>query len=161
MVCIATAEVDEGGSNVEGEHMIAHHTRSGFRNSCTERHSMQSIIGLAVINRGPQRFFVSYISTAAMVGMSLIYVLFVITQIMGCWWWYLAQVQGIENSWATSTSYKFGPLDQASPIVQWFTSVYFAFSGLVTAMYGDVVATTVPEMFTILVIDLLTLWWWA
>lgn len=77
------------------------------------------------------------------------------------WWWYLAEVEGINNAWPTSTNYKFGSLDTADSIVQWTTAMYFAFSGLVTAMYGDVVATTIPEMYTILVIDLLTLWWWA
>ena len=69
-----------------------------------------------------------------------------------------AEVQGVSNSWASSTQYKFGPLESASDPVRWFTSVYFAFSGLVTAMYGDVLATTVPEMATILVTDVLTLW---
>ena len=64
---------------------------------------------------------------------------------MGCLWWFLAELEGLQNSWVAQTSFSINLLDASNP-ARYLTSLYFAITVITTVGFGDISAFTLPEM---------------
>ncbi|GAB4823709.1 hypothetical protein N2152v2_010755 [Parachlorella kessleri] len=119
---------------------------------------------LSFSTAGPVIMF--YITTATIYGLGVLWVLFVIVNALGCFLWWLAELEGLENSWVsgpyiTQPQLHQGLLSEATTPTKWLYSAYWALSAVTTAVYGDAVPTTVPEIITIMVYDFFSVFWWS
>ncbi|KAL4420936.1 hypothetical protein ABPG77_001419 [Micractinium sp. CCAP 211/92] len=120
----------------------------------------------AALSCGPGgSIFLFELTSAGMYGLTVLWALAVIVNLLGCFWWWLAEVEGISNSWVEGpyvpTQLHFGDLATASAPVRWLYSSYFALSTVTTAVYGDVICTTVPEIVVVMLYDFFSVFWWA
>ncbi|PRW59660.1 cyclic nucleotide-binding [Chlorella sorokiniana] len=82
--------------------------------------------------------FMFELTTAGMYGLCVVWILALLTNLLGCFWLWLAEMQGVPNS-----------------------CCYFALSTITTAVYGDVICTTVPEIAVVMLYDCFSVFWWA
>jgi hypothetical protein len=69
----------------------------------------------------------------------------VLINLLGCIWWFVAVLEGLENSWVAYAGVNF-ELEDAADVSQYVTSVYFAMTVLTTVGFGDITPQTVAEM---------------
>jgi len=74
----------------------------------------------------------------------------VLINLLGCIWWFVAVLEGLENSWVVSAGVNF-ELEDASDVSKYVTSVYFAMTVLTTVGFGDITPQTVAEMIVTIV----------
>lgn len=70
----------------------------------------------------------------------------ILINLMGCVWWWLAQVQGIENSWAAYIAKPLLDLEDGTDATRYVVSVYFAMTVVTTIGFGDITPQTAPEV---------------
>ncbi|KAL4447902.1 hypothetical protein ABPG75_005121 [Micractinium tetrahymenae] len=92
------------------------------------------------LSRGAQRF----ISTAGLYLINLVLALSILVNLLGCIWWFIAELEGLENSWASAAQLKTSLLDATHP-AQWAASIYFAMTTMTTVGYGDITPQTPAE----------------
>ena len=54
-----------------------------------------------------------------------IYTVLLMLNLLGCMWWYLARVEGLENSWAVTLTNKDYDLLTADNVSRWLSALYF------------------------------------
>lgn len=71
--------------------------------------------------------------------------------LMGCLWWWIAEVQGLQDSWVATTD-KIGiDLFDAQAVQKWLVSIYFATTTITTIGYGDITPQTTMEVLVAIV----------
>lgn len=84
-------------------------------------------------------------NTATMYLLNILFTMLVLINLLGCIWWFVAVLEGLENSWVVYAGVNF-ELEDASDVSQYITSVYFAMTVLTTVGFGDITPQTVAEM---------------
>jgi hypothetical protein len=105
-----------------------------------------SIFGTSVLSTPFSRVVFRRLNTAGAFLLNMLYVLAVSVNLMGCMWWFLAELEGLESSWAAGINDLTFDLLTANDPTRYVVSVYFAITVLTTVGFGDIVPRTVAEM---------------
>lgn len=84
-------------------------------------------------------------NTATFFLLHVLFTMCVFINLLGCIWWFVAVIEGLENSWVPYAGVGFD-LETANPPAQYVTSVYFAMTVITTVGFGDITPYTVAEM---------------
>ncbi len=84
-------------------------------------------------------------NTATFFLIHVVFTMCVFINLLGCIWWFVAVIEGLENSWVPYAAVGFD-LETANPPAQYTTSVYFAMTVITTVGFGDITPYTVAEM---------------
>ena len=84
-------------------------------------------------------------NTATFFLLNVLFTMLVFINLLGCMWWFTAEMEGLENSWVAVAGVNFDVIT-ASSAAQYVTSVYFAMTVITTVGFGDITPQTVAEM---------------
>ena len=84
-------------------------------------------------------------NTATFFLINVLFTMLVFINLLGCMWWFTAEVEGLEDSWVAYAGVAFDVVN-ASSAAQYVTSVYFAMTVITTVGFGDITPQTVAEM---------------
>lgn len=84
-------------------------------------------------------------NTATFFLLHVLFTMCVFINLLGCIWWFVAVIEGFENSWVPEAAIGFD-LETANAPAQYVTSVYFAMTVITTVGFGDITPYTVAEM---------------
>lgn len=84
-------------------------------------------------------------NTATFFLLNVLFTMLVFINLLGCIWWFTAEMEGLENSWVAVAEVNFDVVNASSP-AQYVTSVYFAMTIITTVGFGDITPQTVAEM---------------
>lgn len=84
-------------------------------------------------------------NTATFFLLHVLFTMCVFINLLGCIWWFVAVIEGLENSWVPYAAVGFD-LETANPPAQYTASVYFAMTVMTTVGFGDITPYTVAEM---------------
>ncbi|KAG7668893.1 hypothetical protein Ndes2437B_g06625 [Nannochloris sp. 'desiccata'] len=101
--------------------------------------------GVSFLSSPISRALFRRINTATFYLINILFFLAVFLNLMACLWWFLAELEGLENSWVAQTTFSLDLLTAGDP-ARYLTSLYFSISVLTTVGFGDISAFTVPEM---------------
>ena len=74
---------------------------------------------------GISRLLHVHLATTTLLILQTMYTVLMMLNLLGCLWWYLARVEGLENSWAASVENKQYDMLSADGVTHWLTSLYF------------------------------------
>ncbi|MEO2190905.1 MAG: ion channel [bacterium] len=89
-------------------------------------------------------------NTATFFLLNVLFTMLVFINLLGCMWWFTAEMEGLENSWVAYAGVNFD-VTTASAAAQYVTSVYFAMTIITTVGFGDITPQTVAEMLVAMV----------
>lgn len=101
--------------------------------------------GLSFLSSHVSRALFRRINTATFYLLNILFFLAVFLNLMACLWWFLAELEGLENSWVVQTTFHFDLLTAGDP-ARYLTCLYFAITVITTVGFGDITAFTLPEM---------------
>ena len=85
------------------------------------------------------------INTATFFLLHVLFTMLVFINLLGCIWWFVAEIEGLEKSWVADAGVSFDLVNASAP-AQYTTSVYFAMTVITTVGFGDITPQTVAEM---------------
>lgn len=101
--------------------------------------------GVSFLSSPISRALFRKINTATFYLLNILFFLAVFMNLMACLWWFLAELEGLENSWVVQATFRFDLLTARDP-AKYLTSLYFAITVITTVGFGDITAFTLPEM---------------
>jgi CRP-like cAMP-binding protein len=101
--------------------------------------------GVSFLSSPISRALFRKINTATFYLINLLFFLAVFLNLMACLWWFIAELEGLEDSWVAQTSFSVDLLTEGAP-ARYLTSLYFAITVITTVGFGDIAAFTLPEM---------------
>ncbi|GAB4818637.1 hypothetical protein N2152v2_005683 [Parachlorella kessleri] len=112
-------------------------------------------------DRGPLgRFLQGHISSTTLLVVSALFSLLVLLNLLGCVWWTIAVLEGIENSWAGQVV-KYNDPATSNDVTRYLISVYFCMTTMTTIGYGDITPYTNWEMLVALLYMLIGVGYFA
>lgn len=121
---------------------------------------VQGASGSSLLSSPFSRAIFRRFNTATMYLFNILLILAVSVNLMGCMWWFLAELEGLENSWVPHAVLSTDLMTANEP-AQYVASVYFAITVLTTVGFGDIVPFTVPEMILVSVYMMCSLFYFG
>ncbi|GAB4823679.1 hypothetical protein N2152v2_010725 [Parachlorella kessleri] len=90
------------------------------------------------------RILLSHTNTVTVYLGTLVFMLAVLVNLLGCIWWFVAELEGLDQSWAAHAALPY-ELASGSTLTQWMASVFFVLTTMTTNGYGDIHPVTPVE----------------
>lgn len=95
---------------------------------------LASIWNVSLMESTPvSRFVISQLGTAGLFLLKILFAMCALINLLGCMWWFVAELEGLDESWVAYTEgqFKYDLLNDGD-VVRYVTSIYFALTTLTT-----------------------------
>ncbi|GAB4822678.1 hypothetical protein N2152v2_009724 [Parachlorella kessleri] len=107
---------------------------------------LRAVWGESLLHNPLSKAMLNLSNTATLYLASVVLTLAIIINLLGCIWWFVAELEGLENSWAYPDNNNFKVnLLTASKVQQWVCSCFYVTTTMTTVGYGDITPATTAE----------------